>query len=52
MRANPWRAATAIAALLDPAADPDDRLDGALLVANAIDDLALIRSFLFKRPGE
>jgi len=27
-------------------------MDGALLVAMALDDIALIRSFFFKRPGE
>jgi hypothetical protein len=46
------RAALALLAYLDPEADPECRLDGALLVAMALDDLRLIRSVFTKRDGE
>ena len=39
-------------AFMDGDADPDRRLEGAMLVAQAMDDLALIRSIFLKRTGE
>jgi hypothetical protein len=42
----------ALLAFMDANADPDRRLEGAMLVAGALDDLALIRSIAFKKPGE
>jgi len=52
LRANPLRAASALLAFMDPAADQDERLNGALLVAVAIDDISLLRSAWLKRSGE
>lgn len=42
----------ALLAFTDPNGDPERRLDGALLVAMAFDDLRQIRSIFLKRDGE
>jgi hypothetical protein len=46
------RAALALLAFVDRDGDPERRLDGALLVAMALDDLSQIRRIFFKRDGE
>ena len=46
------RAALALLAVLDVNADEDRRLDGALLIADALTDLSLLRRVLLKKDGE
>jgi len=46
------RAASALLAFLDREADLDERLNGALLVAVAMDDMSLLRQAWMKRNDE
>jgi hypothetical protein len=52
MRGDREAAAYAILALLDPQGDEETRYQGALLIAEALRDLFLIRSALIKVRGE